>query len=230
MPMFDFFCEVCGMPRRVWRPADSPPRFCCKACMTIGMSGYKFKEKWPVSEEAHEEIRRVYQQRPRSNQIRDLARRLRLPRWKVTRYAISQGWVAKQKKEPPWTEKEMNALRSLARYAPETVARKMRARGYKRTVTACVLKMRRMRMSQNLNGQSARSLAECLGEDTHFVVKAIKRGDLTAARRGTARTEKQGGDMYYIKDQYVRKFIVENVAVIDLRKVDKYWFVDLLAG
>ena len=230
MPMFDFFCEVCGTPRRVWRPADSPPRFCCKACMTVGMVGYKFPEKYPVSNEAHEEIKRVYRQPPRSNQIRDLARRLRLPRWKVTRYAIRQGWIAKTRKEPPWTEKETATLQKLARYAPEVVARKMQKRGYKRTVTACVLKMKRMHMSMNLNGQSARALARCLGVDDHYVTRAIKRGDLAAEPRGTARTGKQGGDMHYIKDKDVRKFIIENVAIIDLRKVDKYWFVDLLAG
>jgi hypothetical protein len=198
--------------------------------MTIGMTGAHYKEKYPVSREAHEEIRRVYLKPPASNQIRDLAKRLRLPRWKVTRYAIRQGWIAKQRKEPAWTEAETKMLQNFARYSPEVAARKMRERGYQRTTTACVLKMKRMRMRQNLKGQSANSLAQCLGEDPHFVTKAIKRGDLVAQRRGTARTEKQGGDMYYIKDKDVRKFILDNVAIIDLRKVDKYWFVDLLAG
>jgi hypothetical protein len=27
----------------------------------------------------------------------------------------------------------------------------------------------------------------------------------------------------------IRQFIVENIALIDIRKVDKFWFVDLLA-
>ena len=228
--MFDFYCEVCGFPRRVWRPADSPPRFCCNACRAISMAGQKFKEKYPVSEEAHEAIKRVYHQKPVSNQVNDLAKRLKLPRWKVTKHAVAQGWIAKQRKEPDWTEKETAALQNFARYTPHVAARKMRELGYNRTVTACVIKKKRMCMAQNLKGQSANAVSQCLGEDVHFVTKAIKRGDLVAKHRGTARTDRQGGDMYYIRDKDLRRFIIENVALIDLRKVDKYWFVDLLAG
>ena len=31
-------------------------------------------------------------------------------------------------------------------------------------------------------------------------------------------------------DDRIRNFIKESVAVIDMRKVDKYWIVDLLSG
>ena len=34
--------------------------------------------------------------------------------------------------------------------------------------------------------------------------------------------------MYYIKDKWVKNFIVENVNIIDFRKVDKYWLVGIL--
>lgn len=40
----------------------------------------------------------------------------------------------------------------------------------------------------------------------------------------------QGGDIYFIRDKWVRDFILAYIAEIDIRKVDKYWFVDLLAG
>ena len=44
------------------------------------------------------------------------------------------------------------------------------------------------------------------------------------------RTPQQGGNAWLIKDKDVRDFIVNNVNLIDLRKVDKYWFVGLLTG
>ncbi len=231
MPMFDFICKACGMPGRAWRSEENgPPKFCSRQCKAEGMRGRKTKSKYPVTPEMHEEIRRIYQREPVSNQINDLAKRLRIPRWKITRYASHQGWIAKQKKQAPWTEAETEQLQRLARYAPEVVSRKMKAAGYHRSTTACVLKMRRLHMSQNLHGQSACSLAMCLGEDVKFVTRAIKSGALRAKKRGTARTEQQGGDMYYILDKDTKNFIVENVAIIDFRKVDKYWLVDLLAA
>lgn len=87
-----------------------------------------------------------------------------------------------------------------------------------------------MRFLKNLNGQSATHLAMCLGEDTHFVQRAINRGLIKTNRRIQNRTPQQGGNAYLIKDKDAREFIVENVNMIDLRKVDKYWFVDLLTG
>jgi len=87
-----------------------------------------------------------------------------------------------------------------------------------------------MRFLQNINGQSATSLAICLGEDSHFVLRAIRTGILKASKRIQNRTPQQGGNAWLIKDKDVREFIINNVNLIDLRKVDKYWFVGLLTG
>ena len=53
-------------------------------------------------------------------------------------------------------------------------------------------------------------------------------GWLKASQRDTSRTPRQG-EIFYIKDQWIREFIIESVSIIDFRKVDKYWFVDILA-
>jgi hypothetical protein len=39
-----------------------------------------------------------------------------------------------------------------------------------------------------------------------------------------------GGDEYWIHRHDVRAFVVANVAAVDLRKVEKFWFVEMLAG
>jgi hypothetical protein len=186
--------------------------------------------KWVVTPDAHEAIRKVYVTATGNGEVRDLAKRLGLPRWKVARYAISQGWIARTNKEPDWTEKELEILRRSAHRSPEVIQKALKRAGFKRSVTGIIVKRKRQHYLRNIEGQSAHSLAECFGIDAKPVLRWIHRGQLKAMKRGLHRTPQQGGDIYLIKDEWVREFILENVSEVDLRKVDKYWFVDLLAG
>ena len=130
-------------------------------------------------------------------QVRDLAKRLNYPRWKISRYAIQLGLIAKQKKEPNWSEKEIKILEKNAHRHPENIQKKLGQIGFIRSTTGIVLKRKRMRFTKNLGGMSATSLALCLGVDSHFVTKAIVAGRLKATMRGTRRTEKQGGGLLF---------------------------------
>jgi hypothetical protein len=229
MPMFDFICEACGAQGRQWR-RDTAPRSCNRGCLK--------KIKWRsgktvkhiVTPEMHDAIRQAYAGETGNGQINDLAARIGLPRWKVTRYAISQGWTARTNKEPDWTAKEIDILERSAHRAPEVIQRYLKRAGFKRSVTGIILKRKRMRLLQNLEGQSAQGLAGCFGIDVHCVMRWINRGQLKAMPRGLHRTPQQGGDIYLIKDRWVRDFVLANLAEVDLRKVDKYWFVDLIAN
>lgn len=172
----------------------------------------------------------MYQRDTGNGQVAALAKSVKLPRWKITRYALSQGWIAKQPWAPIWSDQETELLQKLARYSPQVIQRKMAEKGIRRSVNGIVIKMKRMKMAQNIPGHSSRDVARCLGVDDHFVTAAIRRGRLKATRRGTARTECQGGDMWYILDHNLRKYVLEYLNEIDIRKVDKYWFVDLIAS
>mgnify|MGYP001105993405 CR=1 FL=1 len=232
MPMYDYMCEVCGRPGREWRAEGHPPRFCSREHRTIGMRGVPTKRnKYVITPEMHAEIEKVYKQDTGNGQVAALARSVGLPRWKVTRYAMRQGWIAKSREGyPEWTETEEAQLQKLSRYTPAVIQRKMKEKGYHRTEAAIVLKMKRLNMRQNLEGHSARDVARCLGVDDHFVTRAVKAGRLRATRRGTARNGRQGGDQYWIRDEAVREYILNHLWEIDLRKVDKYWFVDLITN
>ena len=188
------------------------------------------KTLYTISDAAHDQIFRTYMSGTGSGEIADLADRLKLPRWKVTRHAIRHGWVQKQRKEPNWTEREIEILERWAHITPERIQLRLKAAGFTRSACGIVLKRKRLRLLGNLRGQSARSLAECFGVDVHFVRRAIQEGRLKAKKRGTARTDKQGGDMWFIKDKDIREYILENVNEIDIRKVEKHWFVDIVAG
>jgi len=58
------------------------------------------------------------------------------------------------------------------------------------------------------------------------VLRWIEKGLLKASKKGT----KRENDEWHIEDRHIRQFIVENVGIIDIRKVDKVWFVELLTG
>ncbi|MFW6148141.1 MAG: hypothetical protein ACOC6B_07110 [Thermodesulfobacteriota bacterium] len=232
MPTYHFNCEICGRPTKAWRSEDAnPPRFCSKECRNKGMAGVAVKPiKWIITPEIHELIKQVYKTSSGNGEVKALAKRLRYPRWKISRYALSQGWVARQKKEKEWCEEELAVLERNAHLSLPRIQARLKAHGYHRTEQGISLKRKRMRLLTSLDGQSATSLAECLGVDTHVITKAIHSGRLKAKKRETARTKKQGGDIYFIRDKHVRDYIIDNLHEIDIRKVDKWWFVDILAG
>ena len=230
MPTFDFTCEVCGTEGREWR-RDGPPRFCSRGCRNRGMAGQTTKRcKYVITPVMHMRIKEVYQTITGNGEIRDLADELGLPRWKITRYALNRGWIAKQKKEPDWTARELRILGGSAHLCPERIQKNLKMAGFSRSCAGILLKRKRMRFLSNLNGHSARSVAECFGVDATTVAGWIRKGWLKAGRRGTARTSRQGGDHWFIKDTWIRDFVVNYTAVIDFRKIDKYWVTDLLAG
>jgi hypothetical protein len=73
-------------------------------------------------------------------------------------------------------------------------------------------------------------LADALGVDVKKVLRWIHRGILRAERRGTERLPQQGGDIWWIPDASVRKFILNFPGEIDLARVEKIWFLNLLTN
>lgn len=228
MPTYDFICEVCGQPGRAHRKKE-PPRFCSWQCRLQGTVNCH-PRKYFITESMAAEIERVYLSATGGSEVKELAERLKIPRWKITRYAIAKGWVQKRIKEPPWSEPELRILESSAHRGLDTIQRNLRKAGYVRSVTGIHIKRKRMRFLKNLNGQSGGQVAECFGVDLGVVRRWIKLGYLKADRRGTNRTEVQGGDIYYIKDAWVKDFVINNLDIIDFRKLDKWWITDILVG
>ena len=112
--------------------------------------------------------------------------------------------------------------------------RHLKAKGYSRTETAVIVKLKRLHIPRGRNAAldhyTAQGLAKLFAVDSHVVGAWIKKGWLKAKRRGTDRVAAQGGDEWWIHRRNVRAFVIDNVAAIDIRKVEKFWFVELLAG
>jgi biotin operon repressor len=180
------------------------------------------KKKWHWDQERDRFLVQHYDPavRGRSQWI---ARRLGVPRWAVNRRAAALG--LSHTKDRPWTPEEEEYLESsYHRISLKTLARKLG-----RTPTAVRLKAKRLRLRKHGEGYSACSLAQALGVDPHWVLARIRSGKLRATHRQTERTEAQGGDSWLITEEAVVSFVREYPYELDLRRVDRLWFLDLVS-
>ena len=111
----------------------------------------------------------------------------------------------------------------------DAIRRKLAAAGFHRTSNGILLKRKRLRLTAaHLDGYTGNALAELFGVDSHKVYDWIKQGLLAGERRETARTERQGGDSYWIRRKDVYTFVLAHPDEWDLRTVEKWWFLSLI--
>jgi len=187
------------------------------------------RQKYRFTPEMDEEVRGAYHFFIEHNNRRAIgacARKLGLPRWMITRRAAILGLA--RIKEPEWSAAEINVLEQCGHLSSAVIRRKLREKGFRRSANAIHLKIRRLRIKQNLEGYSARSLARAFGVDCHKVMYWINRKMLNATRRGSAGPESHGVDAYWITHTDVREFVLTHPDEVDLRRVEKWWFLDLV--
>jgi hypothetical protein len=176
------------------------------------------------------EYRRMLQgRRPYSVKER-LGSQLGVPGWVAQRRAAELGIT--RVKEPRWSEEELELLVKHAWKHPKNIAATFRRHGFQRSANAVWLMVKRRFGGPTAHRPwyTATQLASLLGIDSHLVLRWISSGQLKAERAGTERTERQGGDFHKIRSLDFRKFVAANPHVIDLRKVDALWFIDLLTN
>jgi hypothetical protein len=197
----------------------------------LGSCGKGLYRRWASTPHIDDAIRRLYQAPPTRGAVKAFAASIARPRAWVTVRAIELGVAVTRFKEPPWTAEEIEYAMANAHRTPRFVSRSMRSRGWHRTPTAIKVKLKRLgACTEDPDHYTARGLAVLFGVDSKTVCLWITRGWLKAKRRGTERTEAQHGDQWWIHRREVRSFIVENAGIVDLRKVDRVWFIDLLAN
>ncbi len=194
-------------------------------------SGRRTRRKYTFTDQIDQLIREAYLLGPDNQQrpgIRLVAKKVGIPHWALKKRARELGLA--RTKESPWSEAELEILARYAWMSDERLRLKLKAAGHPRTVTAIHLKLKRMSFKNSGGFYSAHSLAQALGIDAHAVTRWINRGRLKATFRGTARGERQNGDIYLIREKHVRQFVLEHPSEIDLRKVDQLWFLDMLTN
>lgn len=196
----------------------------------FGDPSVKHKRKYVPTPVIDQAIRDAYQkQRQRDRKaLQAVGVRIGWSRNAVSKRGAELG-VARAK-ERPWTVPEKELLERFGHLAPSGIRRQFSAAGFSRSIAAIQIKLNRTRIKRNLEGYSANSLAGALGLDVHKILTWIRRGLLTAERRGTERTQTQGGDIWWISDRAVKRFVLRVPEEIDLARVEKIWFLDLLTG
>jgi hypothetical protein len=157
----------------------------------------------------------------------NLARKFNMPRWAVYQRALKIDAVQSSHQKKQWAEEEIKILEKYARYEPQTIRKRLEKAGFQRSIAGIVLKRKRMRLLANLEGMSAGLCAQFLGVDLHWVLNYIRQGLLRAE---IIRQDSEGKTSYYIKEKDLRTFIINNPDIIDLRKVEKYYFIELVAN
>jgi hypothetical protein len=159
------------------------------------------------------------------------ADRWKLPRWWVTKRAIKLGLVMPHKKEPDWTKAEIALMSKVPLHDLDKCARIFRQHGFARSPTAIMVKAKRLDLRRRYTATfSATAVARILGVDGKTVTREIIQGDLVAVKRPSRRLPQQGGDPWSIERAELKRYIVAHLERIDLRKVDKFAFVDVLVN
>jgi len=192
------------------------------------------RQLWTTTDQIDRAIAAAYARPADRSSIKRLAANLGRPYWWIKKRAMILGLANARiadNREPLWSEAEIALLEKHACKVPDVIARIFKANGFSRSATAIVVKRQRLGCDTvDVDHYTATQLAVEFGVDSHVIARWIDRGWLKADRRGTGRVEAQGGDQWWIKRRHVRDFVAESAAIVDLRKVNKIWFIDLLVN
>ena len=177
------------------------------------------------------QITLVYQSKPVKGAISALAASMLMPRHQVSYRANQLGLVCPRFNEPAWSTDEIALLEKHASKSVPHIALVLRRHGFSRSEPAIHIKITRLHIDrQDPNHYTATGLAKLMGVDAKTVLRWIAEEGLPAKRKGTRRTEQQGGDWHWINKRTLRVWICTHPAQVGLRKVDRYWFIDFMAG
>jgi hypothetical protein len=218
-------CRVCG------ETVDLPLALYCPPCRSKRKRKLR---KWVATEYIDRKIRQIYIERHHLRtgvaipNLTEFAQQIGWPKWAVIRRARELGCA--RVKETPWSAAELQILEQFAWMCDESIRMRLKAAGFNRSATAVHLKIKRLGVKRQGDWYSGNSLAQCFGVDNHVPGRWIRAGYLKATMRGSERTERQGGDIYLIREKAVRDFVLAHPMEFDLRKVDQLWFLNMITA
>lgn len=163
--------------------------------------------------------------------MNELARILDEPRWLITQRCRLLGLTRARKKEPKWSPAEEELMKNVPLHDPDKCSEIFAAHGFKRTATAIVVKAKRLNLKRRYTETyCATTAGKLLGMDSKTVSTYCLKGTLKSSRRASKRLSQQGGAPHSIERADLRQFVIDNLEMIDFRKVDKFGMVDLLTS
>lgn len=187
----------------------------------VQRAGVPRNPPYAFTEAVDAQIRAVYAN-PTRGRVNELAARLMMPRQTINRRAAVLGLVAPRFRQPPWTPAEIDLLERHATKSPATIQRILKKAGFSRTETAIIVRLKREKIDTREPGvYCPQSLARLMGVDRTTVVRWIETENLPS-------TVTDG--RHRITDAQLRTWIRNHARLVDLRKVDRYWFIELALG
>lgn len=133
----------------------------------------------------------------------------------------------------PWREEENEIVQDSLEKGLTYTRRKLKKAGYNRSEAAISSQRNRLGLTSDYDPDimNANQLAKLCGVDGKTVVAWIKGGWLEGKRGEAINTPGPKKDyLWVIKSRDFRTFIRDYPLVIDLRKVDQPWFLDIVLG
>jgi len=194
------------------------------------------RQVYVATPELDQSIRDAYASDDPLKALKNLTRLTGRPRaWFINR-AAALGLSRPKLKEAPWSEAELALLEARSHLAPGTIRGELRAAGFKRTANAVALKLRQRgwRREKAEGRYNKATLQACFGVSGATLSRWADRCGLKVERErpmlAPRGAEPHAGAEWSVRERHLRAFVIDNVAIIDFRKVDKFWLVDLLAG
>ena len=179
-----------------------------------------FQQKYELTEEAKKLLTEHYDSTTET--IDMLQARLRVPRHIVHAWAKRLG--LSKSKEPPWQKWEIDRITAMI----STHSTKAIARALKRSEIAVICQMHKHSITKcQQDGYTLKALCEGLGCSPYKAKEWIKARWLEVTYRQSKRTETQG-DIYYITDKAIKKFVRWHPNELDSKKFDWLWLADIL--
>lgn len=183
------------------------------------------RKPYAITAQIDDAITRLYLNGLRKGQMQVVSKQIGRPDWWIKTRAAKLGISTPRLMPEDWAEEEIAILEAEAHHASSTIARKLRARGYRRTHCAIASKISRLGYSrEDPNRWSTGYLARMCGVDQSVVRRWIEAHGLPASRPSGSAT------VWTITRTGFRRWIADNAHLVDIRRIDKYWFFDLAFG
>jgi transposase-like protein len=133
-----------------------------------------------------------------------------------------------------WLQTELDVVEKYAHCALETIQRKLTGVSpHKRTRTAIARQIARLRLRSSLDGLNHTQLAQALGVADSTLHKWRQDKLIKAHRLPSLDQHKGAHDIYlqapwYYSHMEIKRFVFRFPSLIDLRKVNQLWFIELV--
>jgi hypothetical protein len=143
------------------------------------------------------------------------------------------GCVTPRKRSFYWTDEEIEILAKFSHETPQNIRLRLMQAGYPPRTAGAIGQARLKKLDGAIQARadagwySGNGVAEILGVTSNTVCLWVRKGWLRAERSGI-KTRDGDTEKYNISVDYLREFIINYTAHVDLARMDKFLLIDIL--